>query len=67
MCSKAKAADVRDIEIKVLKNRFGPVGVSLQFEYEPQFDTFMQSNLDRYNKHKKNLGLLLVDDEDEEE
>ena len=65
MLSKAKAADVRDIEIKVLKNRFGPVGISMQFEYEPQYDTFMASTLDRYNKHKKNLGLYAEEETEE--
>ena len=67
MLQNAKGAPVRDIEVVVIKNRFGPTGVSLYFEYEPKYDTFMSSTLDRYNKHKKQLGLMNVEDDDVDE
>ena len=65
--SSRRDTPVRDIEVVVLKNRFGPTGVSLYFEYEPKYDTFMASTLDRYNKHKKQLGLMNVEDDDVDE
>ena len=64
MLKNAKGAEIRDIEVAILKNRFGPVGISLYFEYEPKYDTFMASSLDRYNKHKKKMGLLDVEEDE---
>lgn len=63
--AKAQAADVRDIEIRILKNRFGKKGDSLYFEYVPKYDAFRASDYDRYLKHKYHLRLLSAAEEDD--
>lgn len=39
---KAKQKPVREIELKILKNRNGPVGETLHFAYRPQFNLFTE-------------------------
>ena len=64
---KAQEADVRDIEIRILKNRFGKKGGSLYFEYTPKYDVFRASDRSRYLKHKSQFKLLIANDEDDDE
>lgn len=38
--NEAKSADIRKIELVALKNRYGKTRYSVEFEYEPKYDTF---------------------------
>lgn len=64
MVGQAKGADIRDIEVKILKNRFGPVNKSFYFEYNPKYDTFVESSYDRYEKRKRKGGYIQYEDDD---
>lgn len=58
----AKQEPIRDVELKVLKNRNGPVGSALYFAYRPQFNLFTERKQSaKLTKHKKSTNYDIVE------
>ena len=62
--ARAKRTDVRDIELRVLKNRFGQTSDSLYFAYDPKHDYFEATTVMDYEKRK--YRYIFNDDEEDE-
>ena len=64
---RAKDADIRHIQLKVLKNRFGRTNNSVFFTYHPAHDCFKESTRDAYDWIKRQTIFVEDDDSDSED